>query len=71
MGIKLNILFFLFTLLLFSFQPLLFCLGRDELDCFAVWSPSVWEVEVPAFSRQFSQFLWVDTFLHRTGRMCF
>lgn len=66
-----NILFFLFTLLLFSFQPLLFCFGRDELDCFAAWSPSVWEVEVTAFSRQFSQFVWVDTFLRRTSRMCF
>ena len=26
-----NILFFLFPLLLFSFQPFLFCFGRDEL----------------------------------------
>ncbi|MXR00124.1 hypothetical protein E5288_WYG012625 [Bos mutus] len=53
------------------FRPLLFCFGRDELDCFAAWSPSVWEVEVTAFSRQFSQFVWVDTFLRRTSRMCF
>ena len=30
--------------------------------CFAVWSPSVWEAEVTAFSRQLSQFVWVDTF---------
>lgn len=56
---------------IFLSRPLLFCFGRDELDCFAVWSPSVWEAEVTAFSRQFSQFVWVATFFCRTGRMCF